>query len=410
MIITSLLDSDLYKWGMCFALRETCKRMKIEIPHAQYKFKCRNEKDLIPYKKEIEKEIKAFQELKFTMSDIDYLMSLGYFNASFSNHLHDVDLKTVSVNVYEFGGELHIDIEGRMDVAIFFEVPLLAIVNEVYFKHQKVCKKKAVENLTKFVKEMHGDGELFSSNSITRFADFGTRRRFSKKWQAKCIAEAQSAGILTGTSNVMYAKMFNIKPVGTMAHEWLQLFQAITPNLRDFQKEAFNQWMLTYRGKLDTALTDILGIDAFLRDWDEMFMKNFSTLRHDSGSPFAFCVKVMKKYIAHRKYDYECANVNLLFSDGLTPKLCKEIKEYIDPIRSVTSSANDGKFRARCLFGIGTYFTNNCGVEPLQIVIKLAKVNGQEVLKISDSVGKAMTTDSQLSYKLTEVFNLKKGK
>jgi nicotinate phosphoribosyltransferase len=291
-----------------------------------------------------------------------------------------MNLQSVQVTVYEMNKELNIDIEGPWTTAIFFEVPLLAIVNEIYFKHQKVNKKKASDNLIKFCTEMEN----------LKFSDFGTRRRFSKKWQEICVKHANDKGILSGTSNVFLAMKYKIKPVGTMAHEWLQIFQVLSRDIRNFQKDALNEWMLTYRGKLDTALTDIIGIDAFLKDWDSFFADNYSCLRHDSGCPFEFIQKVKEHYndnLLFHKYPI------LLFSDGLTPKTCLDIKSRYpgDMIR----------------FGIGTNFTNNVGLEPLQIVIKLNKVNGQNVIKLSDSPGKVMCEDKNLIYTLKQTFNLK---
>ncbi len=377
-IITSLLDTDLYKITMMYAALKTCSRLNIDIPIVQYRFKCRNKKNLIPFKTKIIKEIEAFKKLKFTEDEISYVMSLGYFEGWFSSFLRSINLNDVQVMVYDIDGELHIDIEGKWATAILFEVPCLSIVNELYFREQKVSKKIAKDNLAKFIKEM---GNI-------KFVDFGTRRRFSKVWQDRCVFKALEAGILTGTSNVLIAKEFGITPVGTMAHEWLQAFQVLSSEIEDFQKDALNHWMLTYRGKLDTALTDILGIDAFLNDWDAMFSKNYSCLRHDSGSPFEFIDKVCGWYNS-QKLEYP----KLLFSDGLTPKTCLDIYAYMGT--------------RKCAFGIGTNFTNNCGVEPLQIVIKLNKVNGRNVIKLSDSPGKVMCEDKNLIYTLKETFNLK---
>ena len=199
-------------------------------------------------------------------------------------------------------------------------------------------------------------------------------------------------GIITGTSNVLMAMETGLKPVGTMAHEWLQAFQALSPMLEDFQIDALNSWMLTYRGKLDTALTDIVGIDAFLDDWDSFFMDNYSSLRHDSGCPFKFIDKVIKKYVGNDRTGSDIPR--LLFSDGLSPALCRKIKNYC--------KANWVNYA----FGIGTNFTNNTSAEALQIVIKLTKVNGQNVIKLSDSKGKRMNDDANMIHRLTETFGL----
>jgi len=380
-IIKSLLDTDLYKITMLYAVLKTCDRMGIDVPQTQYRFKCRNKKNLLGLKAQVVKEVEAFKKLRFTKEDIDYLMSLNLFEDWFAKYLMMINLNDVNVMVYDVDGELKIDIEGKWVPAILFEVPVLSIVNELYFaeetKHKPFYGKKRLLN---FFKEMNG----------VRFTDFGTRRRFSRKWHENCIEEGIKEKTLIGTSNVYFARKYGIKPVGTMAHEWLQAFQALSGDLKDFQKDALNHWMLTYRGKLDTALTDIIGLDAFLKDWDGFFAKNYSALRHDSGCPIVFMNKVIRWYQAKN-----LPIPRLLFSDGLTPKTCHDI---VGASGGITSP----------LFGIGTNFTNNCGPEPLQIVIKLAKVNGEDVVKISDSAGKAMSDNKIGMYqRLKETFNLK---
>ena len=384
MIIKSLLDTDLYKYGMLNAILEHCKRTNIDIPIVQYRFKCRNKKNVLQYKDKIHKEIEAFKKLDFAVDEFDYLESLNLFSPDFFDYIENINLQDVSVGMYDVGGELQIDIEGSWATAILFEVPVLAIVNEIYFKNMTIDKKDMEKRLDKFLSEMIV-GQMV-------FTDFGTRRRFSKTWQKRCIRKAMNEGIITGTSNVLMAMETGLKPVGTMAHEWLQAFQVLSKNLEDFQIDALNSWMLTYRGKLDTALTDIVGIDAFLDDWDSFFMNNYSSLRHDSGCPFKFVDKVIKKYVDNDRTGTDIPR--LLFSDGLTPALCRKIKKY----------CKDNW--VNYAFGIGTNFTNNTNEEALQIVIKLAKVNGQDVIKLSDSKGKAMTTNSNMIKKLKETFGL----
>ena len=386
MIIKSLLDTDLYKYGMLNAILEHCKRTNIDIPIVQYRFKCRNKKNVLQYKDKIHKEIEAFKKLDFTVKEFDYLESLNLFSPDFFDYIENINLQDVSVSMYDFNGELQIDIEGSWATAILFEVPVLAIVNEIYFKNMTIDKKDMEKRLDKFLSEMIV-GQMV-------FTDFGTRRRFSKTWQKRCIRKAMNEGIITGTSNVLMAMETGLKPVGTMAHEWLQAFQALSKNLEDFQTDALNSWMLTYRGKLDTALTDIVGIDAFLDDWDKFFANNYSGLRHDSGSHFDFVDKVEEW--CYKKLGI-CAYQHfprLLFSDSLTPEVCAKIKQYC-------------QYRSfHYAFGIGTNFTNNTKYEALQIVIKLTKVNGQNVIKLSDSKGKRMSDDTNLIHRLTETFGL----
>jgi nicotinate phosphoribosyltransferase len=360
--------------------------MNIETPVVQYKFKCRNAKDLLPYKKEIEKEIKLWQNIKCNIpEELGYLHSLNLFDDDFINEfLLRIDLNDIHIAIYDRNNELNIDVEGRLDIAVFAEVPILAIVNEIYFKHQKVDMKEARLRLDIF--------NIDCENLGVSFVDMGTRRRLSKKWHETCIKSCKN---LSGTSNVFFAMKHNLKCFGSMAHEYLQAFQVLSHNLRNFQIDALNNWLLTFRGKLSTALSDCIGIDAFLNDWDDFFKNNFNTIRHDSGSPFEFIDKVLSHY---GESEAEEPNLELLFSDGLTPKTCDDIFRYM---LTTNHPFIDVKF------GIGTYFTNNTGIEPLQIVMKLTKVNGSPVAKISDSKGKGMCEDSAFEKRLKITFGLK---
>lgn len=374
MIINSLLDTDYYKYGMSFAVIETCKRMGIDIPYVQYKFKCRNDVDLIPLKSQIEKEIKLWQQLKFTPEDYKYISQT--FPDRFCHYLSNMDLNDINISVYEKEKELHIDVEGKWFPSIFAEVPILSIVNELYFRSikNKFNQTIAKDNLKQFLKE------------VPEFTDMGTRRRYSKKWHEYCLKEAIKSRKLIGTSNMMFARDLNIPCFGSMAHEWLMAFQVLSKDLRNFQRDALDHWLLTFRGKNSTALSDCIGIKSFMEDWDEFYTKNFNCIRHDSGDPFKFIDTVIKKIYG----------VNLLFSDGLNPKKCNEIKNY----------CRNEVCGIRPSFGIGTAFTNNVGLEPLQIVMKLNKVNGEPVCKISDSNGKIMCEDKNFVHKLKQTFGV----
>ena len=379
-IITSLLDTDFYKFSMSHAIFATCERLGIEMPKVVYKFKCRNGKDLMPYKEKIEAEIKKFQALKFHDQEVSFLMNSGLFANYFGKELLSVRLYETNVAVFDRDGVLNIEIEGPWFPSILYEVPVLAIVNELYFKG-KGSEAVGQKNLFQFIKD------------TPKFIDFGTRRRFSKKWHEYVFNQAYKEIKCTGTSNVFLAKKHGLIPAVTMAHEWLQAFQALSRDVMSFQKDALTHWMLTYRGKLGIALTDIIGIDAFLKDWDPFFAKNYHSLRHDSGDPIKFMHKVEKWY-RERGLPFPA----LLFSDGLDAASANKIKSH---------AGYKFNYPGYIKFGIGTHFTNNCGEEPLQIVIKLAKVNGQPVVKLSDSPGKVMCEDQEFIKRIRMAFNLK---
>ncbi|MEF9944799.1 MAG: nicotinate phosphoribosyltransferase, partial [Burkholderiaceae bacterium] len=223
-------------------------------------------------------------------------------------------------------------------------------------------------------------------------ADYGTRRRFSRVWQTEVLAtlKEELGPMLAGTSNVMFAKEQGLIPLGTMAHEYLQACQALGPRLRDSQIFGFEMWAKEYRGDLGIALSDVYGIDAFLRDFDLYFCKLFDGARHDSGDPVAWGERLIAHYEANR---VDPRTKTLVFSDSLTfPKVIELYQRFSG--------------RARVAFGVGTNLTNDLGYTPLQIVIKMVRANGQPVAKLSDSPEKNMCEDKAYLAYLRQVFEI----
>ena len=285
---------------------------------------------------------------------------------------------------------LAIIIRGPWLHTILFEVPVLAIVSEVYasMQSQKIDIEIGKQRLQAKVEEIKSAkvGERF------KFSDFGTRRRFSYYWQFQVDSSLKENLPLnfTGTSNVLLAKELDLKAIGTMAHEYFQAYQALGPRLADSQKAALQSWANEYRGDLGIALSDIYGIDAFLRDFDLYFCKLFDGVRHDSGDPIKWGEKVLAHY---RQMQIDSHTKTLVFSDSLTMSKALEIFSHF-------------KDRTNPVFGIGTHLTHDLGSESLQIVIKMTRCNNQPVAKISDANGKVICDDpSYLAY-LRYVFNL----
>lgn len=224
-------------------------------------------------------------------------------------------------------------------------------------------------------------------------ADFGTRRRYSRDWHHHVVRTLakQSPSIFRGTSNVYLAKELNLTPIGTMAHEFMQAFQALDVRLRESQKAALEAWVREYRGDLGIALTDVVGMDAFLRDFDLYFAKLFDGLRHDSGDPYEWGDKAIAHY---EKLRIDPKIKSLTFSDGLTLQKAWDLHTYF-------------KTRIKTGFGIGTNLTNDMGLTQLNIVLKLVECNGQPVAKLSDSPGKTMIDDDTYLAYLKQVFNVK---
>jgi nicotinate phosphoribosyltransferase len=390
MIITSLLDTDLYKFTMMQAVLH-------QFPSAQvsYKFKCRNPGvALAPYVQEIRDEIRSLCSLQFQDAELAWLRSLRFIKSDFVDFLglFRLNEKYIQVNALP-NGEIDISIQGPWLHTILFEIPVLAIVNEVYFRntHKVPDFLEGRRRLDQKIEALHAE-----RLSDLKIADYGTRRRFSKAWHEELLRVLISKlgtgakGQLAGTSNALFAMKLGLTPLGTMAHEYLQACQALGPRLRDSQVFGFETWAREYRGDLGIALSDVYGIEPFLRDFDMYFCKLFDGARHDSGDPFTWGERMIAHYRNNR---VDPLTKTLIFSDGLTVE--KTIALY-------------QQFRGRCqlAFGIGTNLTNDLGYEPLQIVIKMTQCNGQPVAKLSDTPGKGMCEDENYLTYLRQVFDI----
>ncbi|ONN49578.1 nicotinate phosphoribosyltransferase [Acinetobacter genomosp. 33YU] len=394
-IIHSLLDTDLYKFTMLQVVLH-----KFPQTHSVYHFRCRNLEDtvypLVDILDDLNEQLDHLCNLKYKEDELQYLRKLRFIKSDFVDYLELFQLKRRFIQAsIDAEGRLDIRIEGPMVQAMMFEIFVLAIVNELYFSRIRTDEvwaegerrlKAKLELIQQYEKSQQPNDPPFL------VSDFGTRRRYSFEWQKHVVAAFHKTvpHVFRGTSNVLLAKELNITPIGTMAHEFLQAFQALDVRLRDFQKAALETWVQEYRGDLGIALTDVVGMDAFLRDFDLYFAKLFDGLRHDSGDPYEWGDKA---YAHYRKLKIDTKTKMLTFSDGLNLPKAWELHQYF-------------KDRFQVSFGIGTNLTNDMGQTALNIVLKLVECNGQSVAKISDSPGKTMTdNDTFLAY-LRQVFQI----
>jgi nicotinate phosphoribosyltransferase len=393
MIITSLLDTDLYKFTMMQVVLHHFPGAQVE-----YRFKCRNAGiDLVPYIDEIREQIHWLCTLRFKEAELDYLRSMRFIKSDFVDFLGLFQLNTKYIVVKpseKENGEIDIVIRGPWLHTILFEIPVLAIVNEVYFRATQpepdfVEGRRRLEQKIGLIRN---DPTLAGPNG-PKIADYGTRRRFSRLWHDEVLhtLKEKLRENLAGTSNVMYALKHRLIPLGTMAHEYLQACQALGPRLRDSQTFGFETWAREYRGDLGIALSDVYGMDAFLRDYDMYFCKLFDGTRHDSGDPFDWGERMIAHYEKNR---VDPKTKTLVFSDALT------IPKVIELSRRFSG-------RARVAFGVGTNLTNDLGYAPMQIVIKMIRCNGQPVAKLSDSPEKNMCDDAAYLAYLRQVFDIK---
>lgn len=394
-IIHSLLDTDLYKFTMLQVVLH-----KFPQTHSVYHFRCRNLEDteypLTDILDDLNHQLDLLCQLQFKEDELQYLRSLRFIKSDFVDYLELFQLKRRFIKAtVDNEGRLDITIEGPMVQAMMFEIFVLAIVNELYFSRIRTPEVRAEgERRLKAKIELLKQYDASQDPNDPPFlvSDFGTRRRYSFEWQKHVVEEFNKAAphVFRGTSNVYLAKELGITPIGTMAHEFLQAFQALDVRLRNFQKAALETWVQEYRGDLGIALTDVVGMDAFLRDFDLYFAKLFDGLRHDSGDPYEWGDKA---YAHYKKLKIDSKTKMLTFSDGLNLEKAWKLHQYF-------------KDRFQVSFGIGTNLTNDMGQTPLNIVLKLVECNRQSVAKISDSPGKTMTdNDTFLAY-LRQVFNI----
>jgi nicotinate phosphoribosyltransferase len=394
MIITSLLDTDLYKFTMMQVVLHQFPGAEVE-----YRFQCRNvgaagTRDLAPFVDEIREEIRSLCGLRFQKAELAYLRAMRFIKSDFVDFLglFQLDEKNVRVDALP-SGEIEVVIQGPWLHTILFEVPVLAIINEVYFRNTQTNP-----DLVEGRKRLDGKIRQLLDDDLQelKIADYGTRRRFGRLWHEEVLRTLGSglgigtSGRFAGTSNVLFAMKMGMTPLGTMAHEYLQACQALGPRLRDSQVYGFESWAREYRGDLGIALSDVYGMSAFLRDFDLYFCKLFDGARHDSGDPFDWGERMLAHYVKNR---VDPKTKTLIFSDALT--VPRTIALY-------------QQFRGRCqlAFGIGTNLTNDLGYEPLQIVIKMVRCNGQPVAKLSDTPSKNMCDDEKYLAYLRQVFEI----
>ena len=388
MIIQSLLDTDLYKFTMMQVVLHHFPGAQVE-----YKFKCRTEGvDFRPYMDEIRDEVVALSSLRFRDDELRYLRSLRFMKSDFVDFLglfHFND-KYVRIGQGDKPGEMDITIRGPWLHTIMYEIPVLAVVSEVYFRRTQP-RPDFAEGRRRLAAKIDAARAVEPAFDF-RISDYGTRRRFSRDWQEEVLQtfKREIPQSFAGTSNVWFAMRNAMTPLGTMAHEYMQACQALGPRLRDSQTFAFDKWAQEYRGDLGIAVADTYGTEAFLRDFDMYFCKLFDGARHDSGDPFDWGERLIDHY---RRNRVDPRTKTLIFSDQLTVPIAIQIAR---------------RFHGRALtaFGIGTNLTNDLGYEPINIVIKMTECNGQPVAKVSDAPGKTVSKDAGYLRYLRQVFGL----
>ena len=377
-IITSLLETDLYKISMGQAIYHQYSDYK-----TTWTFKCRNTDVFFTPEmvEEIKRQIKLYCSLSFTEDELEYLNNIKWIKGSYVDFLR---LWKPRYEDFHFSTDdptgLSLEATGTWLNTSMYEIPTLAIVNEVYFRMAYDYKKL----FRSFKKRLADKKKKLLNNeySIGNFSEFGLRRRLSAEAQELAVKELaevtwnRCSSNCVGTSNIYLAKKYNLIPVGTMAHEWIMCVgqgnHRHNPSYSNYY--SLNSWVKEYGVQNGTALTDTITTDCFLRDFGLTFATLFSGVRHDSGDPIEWGEKMIAHY---KRLNIDPTTKTLLFSDSLNFEKASAIYEHF-------------KGRCKVAFGIGTYIANDTDERALNIVMKITRCNGQDVAKISDTPGKGM--------------------
>jgi len=396
----SLLDTDFYIFTMMQAIFHRYTNVD-----TKFTFKWRNWEQMKltitveDFVSLIKQHVDVLCEKRFHKDELDFLSSIPFLKPDFIEYLRLFQLNRGYIHPYvhkENGRKVPaIDFAGPLLNLISFEVPVLAIVSELYTKHTAGVTgftvqqngMKLLDEKLDYLEAHIKPGMLFS------FADFGTRRRASLEHHHRVLERTieRCPRFLAGTSNVMFAKELGIKYIGTMAHLWFQIHQQMTSRLADSQQTALQAWADEYRGELGIALSDTLGFDMFLRDFDRYFALLFDGCRQDSGDPFDWGYRLIDHYKSLR---INPLTKTAVFSDGLTFEVA--VRLFFEFYLNINTA-----------FGIGTYLTNDCGFIAPQIVIKNTETNGKPTAKVPDTVGKGMCLDHAFETYLKKVIKEK---
>ncbi len=392
-VVWSLLDTDLYKFNMDQVIFHKHTDLS-----GEYYFRCRTPGVVFTPEMldEINQQIDFLCALRFRKEELDYLRSIRFIKNDYVEFLrlwHPIR-DYVETGLRE-DGTLEIAVRGPLFSAMQFEIYLLEIVNEVYFRMRydyTALEESAKARLDAKIRAFRDGTYTFS------FAEFGCRRRLSRVWEDVVVRRLTSeTENCVGTSNVYLAMKYGLKPIGTYAHEFVQMYQGIDSIPLAYTNHwALEDWYDEYRGDNGTALTDTVTTDLFLLDFNRAMVNNFNGVRHDSGDPFVWGEKMIAHY---ESYGVDPKTKLLLFSDSLDFDRAQALWEHF-------------KDKAKVSFGIGTFCSNDTDEEALNIVIKLQTVNGKPVAKLSDTPEKSMCRDEEyLEYlKRSVAFRLNREK
>lgn len=369
MIIKYFTDNDLYKFSVMYAIQRL-------YPWSYVKYEFINRGDTkfpTGFAERLREEIAQMENLKMTKEEKRFMEKKCYFfDPVFMDFLEGYRYDASEVTVTQSdSGELSVVMEGYWYRTVLWEVPLMAIISELYFQMTNTApadvEKRAVVKAKKLA-DIEAD-----------YSEFGTRRRFSFDVQDRVIGclKENSGEYFKGTSNIYLAMKHDTTPIGTMPHEWFMYHGALY-GYRAANIKGLEAWVEVFGGSLGITLTDTYTTDSFFESFSLKQAKLFDGLRCDSGDPIEFIDKTLDFYTKNR---IEPESKTVVFSDSLNLDLVKRIKQHVNN-------------RLHDTYGIGTFFSNDVGAKPINMVIKLTQVKSSpkgeyhQAVKLSDVLGK----------------------
>jgi len=386
MIIKSILDTDLYKLTMQQAVITLFPQEIV-----RYDLIIRTKRTFPQgFAQVLQKEIEAMSDLTLKKPEVEFLSNTCCFlKPPYIDFLKGYRFNPDEITVAQVDDTIKLTIEGYWYRTILWEVPLMALISELYFT---LTNQKPIAELE--IKERIVNKAKRLENIDAPFMDFGTRRRFSAVNQdlvvATCRQEAPSKFI--GTSNPMLAMKHGCRVLGTQAHEWYMAIAALH-GFGSANEIGMRLWVDAYQGDLGIALTDTFTTEAFFRAFTPKYAKLFDGIRQDSGDPVEFAQKAIRHYHQHH---IDPLNKTIVFSDSLNVETVEKIHNFC-------------KGKIKDSYGIGTNLSNDVGVKPLNIVIKVTGLKQGErwisTVKLSDDKGKH-TGDSHMVDLCKNILNL----
>jgi nicotinate phosphoribosyltransferase len=389
-IVRSLLDTDFYKLLML-------QMIWSRYPDVQATFSLINRTKSVRLADDVDEgELRAqldyARSLRFSKKEMIWLAGNTFygrkqiFMPEFLAWLAKFQLP--EYELYRRDGQYQLDFHGPWTHTTMWEIPALAIINELRSRAALRALGPFALDVTyaRAKAKMWDKVERLKAFPDIRISDFGTRRRHSFLWQRWCV-EALKEGIgeaFTGTSNVLLAMDTDLEALGTNAHELPMVVAALAETDEELLAAPYKvlqDWNTLYGGNLLIVLPDAFGTAAFLRDAPD-WVADWTGFRPDSAPPIEGGERIIEWWKAHGR---DPRDKLLIFSDGLD-------------VDTILKTYQHFEGRVRMAFGWGTNLTNdfagcapqpNDGLKAISLVCKVSEANGRPAIKLSDNPNKA---------------------